>query len=93
MERRRLSADEVAAALADLNGWTAADGHIEITKKFGDFASALEYVNRVGGLADAADHHPDITFGWGYARFVLTTHDRGGVTDVDIMLARQIDEL
>jgi len=39
------------------------------------------------------DHHPDIKFGWGYAKVKTTTHDRDGVTDFDIELARQIDAL
>ena len=53
----------------------------------------IQLVNRVGELAETADHHPDITFGWGYAEIALTTHDRGGITDVDIALAKQIDGL
>ena len=56
-------------------------------------ADALDFVNRVGVLAEAADHHPDITFGWGYAELELTTHDRGGITDVDVELAKRIDTL
>ncbi len=60
---------------------------------FPNFAAALDLVNRVGALAEAADHHPDITFGWGYAEIALTTHDRGGITDVDIALATKIDAI
>ena len=41
----------------------------------------------------AADHHPDIIFGWGYAELKLTTHDRGGVTDVDVELAAKVDRV
>jgi 4a-hydroxytetrahydrobiopterin dehydratase len=50
-------------------------------------------VNKVGALAEEADHHPDIKLGWGYAEFALTTHDRGGLTDFDFDLARKIDLL
>jgi len=42
----------------------------------------LAFVNRVGEIAEATDHHPDITFGWGYAEISTTTHDRDGITDV-----------
>ena len=61
--------------------------------KFANFVESLAFVNKVGELAEAADHHPDITFGWGYAEITLMTHDRGGVTDVDIALAEKIDRI
>jgi len=93
MERRLLNGDELAAATNELNGWAAHGTLLKKSVKFANFAEALAYVNRLSELAEAADHHPDITFGWGYADIALTTHDRGGITDVDISLARQIDEL
>ncbi len=93
MKREILNQKELFEALKTLEGW-AADG--KLLKKrwtFENFASAIEFVNQVGALAEAADHHPDITFGWGYAEVALTTHDRGGVTDVDIALATEIDRI
>jgi Pterin-4a-carbinolamine dehydratase len=53
----------------------------------------LAFVNRVGEIAESMDHHPDIKFGWGYAKISTTTHDRGGVTDVDLALAGKIDAI
>ena len=93
MKREILNADELSDALKTLDGWTI-DGKI-LKKRFAfpNFAHALDLVNRVGDLAQAADHHPDITFGWGYAELALTTHDRGGITDVDIALASKIDSI
>ena len=93
MERRKLSDEDLKSALASLDGWEFYDEKIEKKFKFANFAEALNFVNRVGALAEAADHHPDITFGWGYAEIALTTHDRGGVTDVDMALAKQIEDL
>ena len=96
MERRRLNSNEVEsglAGLAGLPGWSMAEDRIELKRKFENFADALQFVNDVGVLAEAADHHPDISFGWGYASVELTTHDRGGVTDVDLALARSIAAL
>lgn len=93
MERRILTTGELTDALATLSGWTDEGNSISKRWEFADFAAALDYVNRVGALAEAADHHPDFTFGWGYANVALTTHDRGGVTDVDVDLARQIEAL
>lgn len=93
MERRILRADELHQALNGLEGWAATGKFLKKRYEFANFAEALDFVNRVGVLAEAADHHPDITFGWGYAEFALTTHDRGGVTDVDIRLAGRINSL
>ena len=60
---------------------------------FKNFAEALDFANKVGELAENANHHPDISFGWGYARVWLTTHSEHGVTDKDHELAKAIDAL
>jgi 4a-hydroxytetrahydrobiopterin dehydratase len=93
MERRLLTAAEVTDRLKVLDGWQAADNKLIRKYSFDNFAESLAFVNRVGQLAEAADHHPDITFGWGYAEISTTTHDRGGITDVDFALAGRINEL
>jgi len=93
MERRALSPEELQQAAGQLEDWSVKENVIRKSFKFDDFAKALAFVNKIGDLAEAADHHPDITFGWGYADIELTTHDRGAITDVDIALARQIDLL
>lgn len=91
--RTILNNDELAEALRGLNGWSVDGKCLRRRWKFENFAESLDFVNRVGVLAEAADHHPDITFGWGYAELLLTTHDRGGITDVDVALATKIDAL
>ena len=91
MERRKLSPEEITERLHDLNGWWVDDNKLKKGYKFENFAESLQFVNRVGELAEEADHHPDIKFGWGYAEIETTTHDRGGITDFDIALARAID--
>jgi 4a-hydroxytetrahydrobiopterin dehydratase len=53
----------------------------------------LAFVNRVGELAETAQHHPDIELGWGRVAIRLSTHDAGGVTDKDRALAEQINAL
>ena len=93
MERKILAPEELKTALTNLNGWSADSGMLRRRYTFNNFRESLDFVNHVGTLAEAADHHPDITFGWGYAELSLTTHDRGGITDVDIALADQIDDL
>lgn len=93
MERKILDEDALTNALQNLVDWKVEDSMLKKRLEFENFARSLDYVNHVGELAEAADHHPDITFGWGYAEIALTTHDRGGITDVDVALAKRIDEL
>ncbi|HQZ95939.1 MAG TPA: 4a-hydroxytetrahydrobiopterin dehydratase [Pyrinomonadaceae bacterium] len=93
MERKILDVGQLTDALKTLDGWSVDGKLLKKSVKFDNFAQALDHVNRVGALAEAADHHPDITFGWGYADITLTTHDRGGITDVDVALAGKIDKL
>ncbi|MGD9630080.1 MAG: 4a-hydroxytetrahydrobiopterin dehydratase [Pyrinomonadaceae bacterium] len=93
MERRKLSEEEVEIALERLDSWKFDDDKIEKKFKFANFAEALAFVNKVGEVAEAADHHPDIKFGWGFAKVETTTHDRDGVTDHDIDLAHKIDSI
>lgn len=56
-----------------------------------DFAAALAFVNRVGGLAEEANHHPDIDIRWNKVTLRLSTHNCGGLTDLDFDLAARID--
>lgn len=93
MERKKLDDSEVASRLAGLAGWSENAGKLHKRYEFGDFAESLAFVNRAGELAEAADHHPDIKLGWGYAEFDITTHDRGGITEFDFALAEQIERL
>jgi len=93
MKREILNPEELSDALERLDDWTIDAGVLRKSYKFKNFAEALRFVNQVGALADAADHHPDLELGFGYARMALTTHDRGGITDVDIGLAASIDRL
>ena len=93
MERRILKEDELSEAIQELDGWSIDTIMLKKRLEFENFAKALAFVNKVGALAESADHHPDITFGWGYAEFSVTTHDRGGITDADIALASKIDQI
>ena len=58
-----------------------------------DFAEAMGFVNEVAGLAEAMNHHPDITIRWNTVNLRLSTHSAGGITDKDVALASQIDGL
>lgn len=58
---------------------------------FRDFASALAFANRVGALADALDHHPELHVSWGKLGIEISTHDAGGLSEADFVLAARID--
>lgn len=73
--------------------WKQENNAIEQEFTFEDFATALDFVNKVGQLAETANHHPDIELSWGRVKVMLTTHSEGKVTDKDHQLAKQIDEL
>jgi Pterin-4a-carbinolamine dehydratase len=93
VERKKMTAAEVESRIASTSDWRFADDTLFKRFEFANFAESLAFVNRVGEIAEAADHHPDITFGWGYAELRTTTHDRGGVTDVDFALVEKIDAI
>lgn len=90
-----LTKEEAEALIAQLKGWELTDEAKKIEKefKFADFKEALAFVNVVGALAEAEDHHPEIEFGWGKAEIELTTHSIGGLSENDFILAAKIDAL
>ena len=73
--------------------WTESDGVLSRDVKTPDFLSAFRLVEALVAPAEAADHHPDLGFGWGYVRIRLTTHDVGGITAKDRELAAVYDAL
>ena len=87
----RLDESGVVEALRRTPGWERAGAEIRRTYRFRDFREALAFVNRVGGLAEAAGHHPDIDIRYNTVTLALTTHDAGGLTTKDFELARAID--
>jgi 4a-hydroxytetrahydrobiopterin dehydratase len=87
---RRLTDDEIRERLAALPGWELRGAEIRRTCSFADFAAALAFVVRVGALAEAAEHHPDIDIRYSRVTLALTTHDAGGLTARDFDLAAQI---
>ena len=92
MARPRMNVTE---ALDALPGWRAHAGGrpaIERRLKFADFNTAFAFMTRVALKAEAMDHHPEWFNVYNRVEVVLTTHDAGGVTELDIELARFIDE-
>jgi 4a-hydroxytetrahydrobiopterin dehydratase len=91
---RPLQPAEMAALARQLQSWEIlAQHHLRKHFKFPDFRSALEFVNRVGEIAEAEGHHPDIALAWGEVAITLWTHAAGGLTENDFILAAKIDRL
>jgi 4a-hydroxytetrahydrobiopterin dehydratase len=83
----------VDAALIDLPLWSKVDGREAIVRRlrFKDFATAFAFMTRVAAKAEAMDHHPEWSNTFDRLDIVLTTHDAGGVTALDVELAGFID--
>jgi 4a-hydroxytetrahydrobiopterin dehydratase len=90
----KLDPPSVDAWLTAHAGWERAST-AAIAKKyaFPDFASALGFVVRVACQAEKRDHHPDVELGWGRARVLWSTHDAGGITQLDLDCAEATDTI
>ena len=73
--------------------WELEKKHIERTFEFDDFADAIDFVNAVAEVAEEEEHHPDIYIRYNKVRLVLSTHSKGGLTELDFGLAERIDTL
>ena len=79
---------------AQVGGWEVVDEHhITKTFKFPDFKNALDFVNKVGAVAEQEGHHPDLLLTWGRVDVKTYTHKIDGLTESDFILAAKIDEL
>lgn len=89
-----LSPNEIQTRLINLNGWAVQNG--SLTKTFGvrSFAHGVLFIGAIGQLAEAANHHPDISLhGYKNVTVTLSTHSEGGITEKDFALAEQIGAL
>lgn len=89
-----MEGEEIQNLLGQLSGWEVVRAHhLRKEYKFKNFREALDFVNRVGELAEEQGHHPDICFGWGQAEITIWTHKIDGLTESDFILAAKIDNL
>lgn len=76
------------------SGWRVLnEHHLEKEYSFKDFREALDFTNRVGELAEAQQHHPDIYLAWGKVTLTLWTHKIGGLSESDFIFAAKLNEL
>jgi 4a-hydroxytetrahydrobiopterin dehydratase len=90
-----LTPEEAAALHSQAAGWTLLDDakRIERSYRFRNFAQALDFVRQAGELAEAQGHHPDISFGWGYATVSLRTKKIKGLHENDFIMAVKFDRI
>ena len=89
-----LKGQELASLQKQVPGWNVIEErHITKTFKFPNFRKALEFVNRVGELAEQQGHHPDIFLTWGKVEITLWTHAINGLTESDFIMAAKIDQV
>ncbi len=92
---KRLGPDARDEALTTLTGWKLVEGREAITKRFvfRDFSEAFGWMTRVALLAEAMDHHPEWSNVYRTVEVILSTHDAGGLTELDVKLARAMDAI
>ena len=89
----RLSPDELTAALDGLPLWSGDADGIRRTVELPSFRDAVRAISTIADVAEAMDHHPDIDLRWRTLHLTLVSHSAGGVSELDLALARRIDEL
>ncbi len=88
-----IKADEAKTRLKKVPEWELEKKHIERTFEFDDFSEAIDFVNSVAEVSEEEEHHPDIDIRDSKVRLILSTHSKGGLTDLDFGLAERIDTL
>src|SRR6266550_890325 len=89
-----LEGEDLRKLANQLEGWRVVnEHHLEKEYKFKDFREALAFTNRVGDLAEAQGHHPDIYLAWGKVKLTIWTHKIEGLTESDFILAAKADRL
>ncbi len=92
----RLSSEQIAGQLSGMTGWSYNAEHSRIERSFSrmNFLDAVAFIQQIAQVAEAKDHHPDLLLsGYKNVLVMLSTHSAGGVTNMDLDLARVIDTL
>jgi 4a-hydroxytetrahydrobiopterin dehydratase len=89
-----LGHEEIAKLQPQVPGWQVVDNHhLTKTHTFPDFVTALDFVNRVGAIAEQEGHHPDLYLSWGKVEIRIWTHKINGLTESDFILAAKLNRL
>lgn len=90
---QKLSQDEIVKRLSNLNNWKYENGKLVKEYKFSTFADSVNFLKLIQPVADGLNHHPDVCIYYNRVIIELTTHDVGGVTELDFQLAEKLEEL
>ena len=90
--------NEIHKYLKKVDGWDVKSNneksyYLEKNYKFRNFLESQNFVNKVGNISENEGHHPDILFGWGYAKIKIFTHSIKGLSESDFILAAKIDKI
>ena len=89
-----LTSKEINNRIKEYSGWEFLENQIGKEFQFKDFAEAINFVNKVGAVAEEMNHHPDIFLhSWNKVNKTVSTHDKGGVTGNDFQLAKKVNDL
>ena len=93
-----LDLSEIHKYQKKIDGWDVKKNEkkiyfIEKNFKFKNFINSQKFINKIAEISEKENHHPDITFGWGYAKIVITTHAIEGLSENDFILAAKIDQI
>jgi len=93
-----LDLSEIHKFQKKVDGWDVKSNEkkiyfLEKNFKFKNFLESQNFINNVGKISESEGHHPDITFGWGYAKIIITTHAIEGLSQNDFILAAKIDKI
>ncbi|MEZ5385683.1 MAG: 4a-hydroxytetrahydrobiopterin dehydratase [Prosthecobacter sp.] len=92
MKPERLTEAAVNEALGTLPGWTVEGNELAKEYRFPAYLDGIEFVRRLAVEAEAMNHHPDLRIGWRRVQVRLTTHSTGGLTNLDLELARRSEK-
>jgi 4a-hydroxytetrahydrobiopterin dehydratase len=95
---RAFDISEIHKYQKKVDGWNITKGKkkiyfLEKSFKFKNFLESQSFINKVGKISESENHHPDILFGWGYAKISITTHAIEGLSENDFILAAKIDQI
>ena len=94
MSRTLLSAEQVQDGLRELApGWSVDADALLRTVEFSSFLTAVRFITELAPVAERLDHHPDLRLSWRTVELSLSTHSAGGLTALDLELARELDAI
>ena len=89
-----LTSEQIQPLLEQISHWEVVENHhLQKTFKFKDFVTALDFVNRVGTIAEEEGHHPDLYLAWGKVEVKTWTHKINGLSESDFILSAKIDRV